>query len=314
MNDYNYSVMKGNLDIILVSKRHNLCYSFKISLNTLFLIFTLLFLLSFGAISFLIQNTHFTIAKVKITLAEQENRRLLSKLQNLKERLIELANEIRKEIAQDNRERSFLQIAQIAPDIWAMGVGGRKRSRIPDGLTEPAARILDELYQSVDIIQGQLNLRCGSLAEIKDEINKKFDLWGHIPSINPVPGTGIGSGFGYRVDPIDGTIRMHEGVDLGAPTGTPILASADGIVSYADWNMGYGYVVDIDHGYGFVSRYAHCSKILVRVGDFVKRGQVIALVGRTGRTTCPHLHYEVHVSGIKVNPANYIHSSEIVFD
>ncbi len=314
MDDYNYNVMKGNLDIILLSKRYNFCYSFKISLKTVIIISTLFFILSAGAIFFFIQNTRFTITEVKIKLAEQENEKLLSKLQNLKATLIEFEKEIEKQIVQDSRERSFLQIAQIAPDIWAMGVGGSKTSRIPDGIAEPTARILDNLYQSVDRLRGQMNLRCRSLMEMEDEINKKFDLWKHIPSINPVPGTVVGSGFGYRVDPIDGTVKMHEGIDLGAPTGTPILASAEGVVVYADWNMGYGYVVDIDHGYGFLSRYAHCSKILVKAGDLVKRGQVIALVGRTGRTTCPHLHYEVHVSGIKVNPVNYIHPAEIVFD
>jgi hypothetical protein len=217
-------------------------------------------------------------------------------------------------IAQDNRQRSFLQIAQIHPDVWSMGVGGYK-PRLPSAsISNHTEQMLDEIYRSFDILHGQCELRKNSLREIEGEISKNQHLWAHIPSINPVPGTRIGSGFGYRVDPITKGVRMHEGVDLGAPTGTPIMASADGMVCYADWNMGYGFVIDINHGYGFKSRYAHCSRILVRIGEFVKRGQVIGLIGATGRTTCPHLHYEVHVSEVKVNPANYIDFTNIVCD
>ncbi|GAI17727.1 unnamed protein product [marine sediment metagenome] len=107
---------------------------------------------------------------------------------------------------------------------------------------------------------------------------------------------------------------MHWGIDIGAPRGTNILASADGVVSYIGWNVGYGHTLDIDHGFGFRTRYAHCQRILVEKGDFVKRGQVIAAVGSTGRSIAPHLHYEVHISGVKVNPKPYIDLSSVVID
>uniref|UniRef100_A0A7C4TAN7 M23 family metallopeptidase n=1 Tax=candidate division WOR-3 bacterium TaxID=2052148 RepID=A0A7C4TAN7_UNCW3 len=305
--------MKHNIDIIIFLRRCNTCLNFAVSVSSLIIIVSALIIITGGALFFLIHNANVSIAGAKLVQAEQENRNLLNRISLIKSKLVGLSKRTGFQIAEDNRQRSFLQVAQIAPDIWAMGTGGRKIS-LNSGISSSTAMTLEEVYNSIDRIKGQLNLRQKSLQEINSELNKNYDLWRHIPSINPVPGTTIGSGFGYRIDPIDKTVRMHEGVDLGAQEGTPIMASADGIVTFADWNMGYGYVVDIDHGYGFLSRYAHCSKILVQVGDFVKRGQIIALVGRTGRTTCPHLHYEVHISGIKVNPANYIHFKDIVFD
>ena len=130
-----------------------------------------------------------------------------------------------------------------------------------------------------------------------------------------MPGRSICSGFGKRVDPIDKkTVKMHWGIDIGAPRGTLIYASADGVVSWTGWNGGYGWTVDIDHGFGFKTRYAHCQTMLVKEGNVVRRGQAIATVGSTGRSISPHLHYEVEVSGMKVNPKHYINHSSVVFD
>lgn len=302
------------LDIILFSPGQNFVYRLRLSLRAIIILLGLFFIITFGAIGLLIHNTNISVTELKNSQAIKENEEYLSKLSIFKSELDKLHTRIGSQIAEDTRQREFLQLAQIHPDVWSMGMGGRKSKSISKGITPSTAGFLEQIYGSLGVLNNQLRLRNRSIKEMEDEFNKKFDLYRHIPSINPIPGTNIGSGFGYRVDPIDNTIRMHDGVDLGAPTGTPILATADGIVKYADWNMGYGYVVDIDHGYGFLSRYAHCSKILVRVGDFVKRGQAIGLVGATGRTTCPHLHYEVHVSGIKVNPADYINFTEVIFD
>lgn len=107
---------------------------------------------------------------------------------------------------------------------------------------------------------------------------------------------------------------MHWGVDIGAPRGTNIHVTADGVVSSASWHSGYGLTVEVNHGFGYKTRYGHCQRILVKKGDVVKRGQVIAAVGNTGRSIAPHLHYEVHVSGVKVNPRSYIDVSNVVFD
>ena len=122
------------------------------------------------------------------------------------------------------------------------------------------------------------------------------------PSGLPVRNSGVTSRFGMRGHPILGGVRMHAGVDLAAPNGSPVVASADGVVSFANWNGGYGLLVAVRHGNGFETRFAHLSRILVRPGQQVSRGQVVGLVGSTGRSTGAHLHYEVRQNGRAIDP------------
>jgi hypothetical protein len=124
------------------------------------------------------------------------------------------------------------------------------------------------------------------------------------PSIWPVNGT-LRGGFGERTDPFSGEGAFHKGVDISAPTGTPVRATANGLVVHADWSGAYGRMVVVDHGNGVQTCYAHLSKFYVRTGQEVRLGQVIAAVGSTGRTTAPHLHYEVRVGGAPMNPYRY---------
>ena len=126
-----------------------------------------------------------------------------------------------------------------------------------------------------------------------------------VPSTAPVVGP-VGSGFGFRTDPITGRGALHTGLDFPADVGTPISAAAGGVVVNVEVHPGYGNLVDIDHGSGLVTRYAHASKVMVKAGDLVKRGQVVAQVGNTGRSTGPHLHFEVLVDGVPQNPARFL--------
>lgn len=125
------------------------------------------------------------------------------------------------------------------------------------------------------------------------------------PSIRPSRGY-VTSEFGYRPSPISGHLKLHQGLDFGAPPGAPVYATADGVVSFSGFDSEYGKLVSIDHGYGVVTRYAHNSELFTVVGQKVKRGDVISAVGNTGRSTGPHCHYEVRVNGVPVDPANYI--------
>lgn len=127
-----------------------------------------------------------------------------------------------------------------------------------------------------------------------------------IPSIQPVSISRMSSGFGMRVHPVLGGRRKHEGVDLPAPVGTPIRATADGVVEMADWFGGYGLFVKLEHGGSFETRYGHMSRIAVAAGQAVRKGDVIGYVGTTGRSTGPHLHYEVRIDGQAVNPLAYM--------
>ena len=126
-----------------------------------------------------------------------------------------------------------------------------------------------------------------------------------VPSALPVDGP-VGSGFGFRPDPINGRAALHTGLDFPAEIGTPIAAAAGGIVVTREWNAGYGHVLEIDHGNGLLTRYGHCSSIDVEVGALVKRGQRVAKVGNSGRSTGPHLHLEVLLSGVPQDPARFL--------
>ena len=132
-----------------------------------------------------------------------------------------------------------------------------------------------------------------------------------IPSIMPLSGEHMTSGFGMRWHPVVGGRRQHKGVDLAAPTGTPIHASADGTVAMAERYSGYGLYVQIEHGGSLETRYGHMSRIAVAEGQFVHKGDVIGYVGSTGRSTGPHLHYEVRVDGVAVNPIPYMHGGQL---
>ena len=144
---------------------------------------------------------------------------------------------------------------------------------------------------------------------------KKFDGGSQtsivsIPSVQPVTKLMFTSNFGIRSDPFQGTARMHAGVDIPGPIGTPIYATADGIIAHADRQGGYGNLVEVNHGKGIATRYGHLSKILVSDGARVTRGQLIGLMGSTGRSTGSHLHYEVRIDGHAVNPIPFLTTAD----
>lgn len=144
-----------------------------------------------------------------------------------------------------------------------------------------------------------------TVLELLDLLSDRQSLLRSTPSILPARGW-FTSTFGYRINPVTGAAVLHAGLDIASNPGTPIHAPADGVVAYAGYDAGYGKLISIDHGYGVVTRYGHNSQIFVVVGQKVKRGDVIGAVGMTGRTTGPHLHYEVRLNDVPVDPMNYI--------
>lgn len=144
-----------------------------------------------------------------------------------------------------------------------------------------------------------------SVIELWELLSDRQSLLAATPSMRPVRGP-IGSRFGYRIDPFNSRQRMHAGLDFSASPGTPVRSPADGVVSFSGWDPEYGKLVSIDHGYGVLTRYGHNSQLYVQVGQKVSKYDVISAVGSTGRSTGPHLHYEVRVNGIPVDPLNYI--------
>ena len=158
-----------------------------------------------------------------------------------------------------------------------------------------------------------------------DEFRRLFSSWKSIeggnaalainvsiPSLMPVAGAKLTSGYGMRNHPVLGGRRQHQGIDLAQPTGTPIRATADGVVGRADWFSSYGLFVSLEHGGSIETRYGHMSRLNVAAGQAVKKGDIIGYVGSTGRSTGPHLHYEVRIAGVAVNPIPYMQGDSVV--
>jgi len=156
-----------------------------------------------------------------------------------------------------------------------------------------------EQLSEASVVQSQ------AFEEVYGYLQDQKSLLASTPAIQPTTGW-ISSGFGYRKSPFTGLKEFHRGLDIATREGTPIIAPADGIVIFTGKKGGLGRLLTINHGHGIITRYAHLQKSLLKRGSHVKRGDKIALVGNTGRSTAPHLHYEVHLNGIPVNPAKYI--------
>lgn len=178
-------------------------------------------------------------------------------------------------------------------------------SRSPNAIQSSSTKFFSDL--EVRIIQSQKASQKVDLdiTKLWDNLSERRDLLDHTPSIYPAYGW-VSSHFGYRNDPFTGKVTLHKGLDVAGPTGTPVLAPASGVVSYVGYEPGYGKIVSIDHGFGVVTRFAHNSKIFVKVGQQVARRDKISAIGNTGRSSGPHVHYEVRVNGIPVDPKNYV--------
>jgi murein DD-endopeptidase MepM/ murein hydrolase activator NlpD len=173
------------------------------------------------------------------------------------------------------------------------------------GMSEGHRVAIDTLNSSMDSLDERADQYTDLFTLIESRLLEGRLAQLLIPSTKPVEGP-IGSGFGFRTDPITGRGALHMGLDFPAEVGTAIVAAAGGVVINTDTHAAFGNMVDIDHGSGLVTRYAHASKLLVKTGDLVKRGQTVALVGNTGRSTGPHLHFEVLVDGVPQNPARFL--------
>ncbi|MBT5027141.1 MAG: M23 family metallopeptidase [Nitrospinaceae bacterium] len=188
------------------------------------------------------------------------------------------------------------------------GVGGPyglSSNSFTTAMGRGASTMVDRLSNGLDHLSKQAKIESISFQELDNFFKNQKSLLSSTPSIWPTRGW-VTSNFGFRKSPFTGLREKHEGWDIAARNGSPVRATADGVVVVEGREYGYGNLVEVDHGYGLVTRYGHNSKHLVKVGDRIKRGQVVSLVGSTGRSTGPHLHYEVLLHGVPVNPKNYI--------
>ena len=210
----------------------------------------------------------------------------------------------------DNIYRVIFEAEPIASEIREAGFGGVNRYKELENYTN--AELIINTSKKLDKLSKQMYIQSKSFDEVFDMALKKEEMLAALPAIQPVSNedlTRMASGYGYRTDPVYKTTKFHAGMDFTAPRGTPIYATGNGKVIQADAaNRGYGNHVRIDHGYGYVTLYAHMRKFNVKVGQQVKRGDVIGYVGNTGKSVGPHCHYEVRKNGNPINPVNFYFS------
>ncbi len=238
------------------------------------------------------------------------NEALRGELQQFRTRVARLESSLDELAEKDAQVRNLAGLESLDPEVMEAGVGG-------PGLGSPESYPLWEmdadaaadafaLTYDLSALERRARLLASSLEEASDSLVAHRELLESTPSILPTSGW-LSSRFSQRrMHPIHNRPLPHPGVDIAANRGTPILASAKGRVVQAGWRAGYGLTVEIDHGYGYTTLYGHASKVLVRRGQQVSRGDVIAQVGSTGIATSTHVHYEVRVNGVAQNPANYI--------
>lgn len=211
----------------------------------------------------------------------------------------------------DDIYRVVFGVEPIPDEIRSAGIGGSNRYRelLEKGLAREEL-ILSNM-QKIDNMKKQMYIQTKSYDEIVEMAKNKEALLASLPAIQPISNKELkrlASGYGYRIDPIVKTKKMHYGTDFSVNKGTPVYATGDGEVKFTRSSFsGYGKQIEINHGFGYVTKYAHLNEFLVKKGQKVKRGQIIAYSGNTGKSTAPHLHYEVIKDGKKVNPVNYFY-------
>jgi hypothetical protein len=245
---------------------------------------------------------------------EREKQVLTEKIGSFEEEIDDLHRELESLTDFDNTIRLIADLDQVDDDIRKMGHGGTALPvNDPDcSVFNPIVRMqLQNLRTDIDRLKREILFQKDSFRDVINSLETKKEILRYTPSLAPVAGW-LTDGYGMRTDPFTGIPAFHHGIDIAAQRLTEIVAPADGVVTFAGWNGNFGKTVKIHHKSGYGTVYAHNYRNLVKKGDRIKRGDVIALVGNTGRSTGPHLHYEVHCNGKTVNPLDYIINREIL--
>ncbi len=280
-----------------------------LGLLLLFLSFTLLF--NYVTLRYAASIKHPLLQAILLDDQREEARKTQEVIQGHLNAMAVRLGELQAQLLQlDGLGERLAQMAGLKPKDLpppsepgkAPGRGGPAPTLSRDLSVDEFGSLLSELSHAVEERSDQLTVLEALL--VSTSANKKF-----LPSLAPVDGGWLSSSFGWRIDPFNGQKSFHEGLDFPSESGTSIVAAASGKVIFADVHPQYGKMVEIDHGNGLVTRYAHASKLFVKEGDFIVRGQKVAAVGSTGRATGPHLHFEVRLNGVPQNPARFLLSA-----
>ncbi len=243
----------------------------------------------------------------KISQLQKENSVLETQLKSMGEKITHMRSQVDQIEELDDNLRSRLDIPAIDADVRQVGIGGSDIAHI-SGIEMDNPQLKSSLINSQSVLarlEREIKLETESYKKLLSTMERKEDSLRYLPAIKPVTNSRLTDGFGRRRHPIFKRIMPHHGIDLAANRGTPVLATADGYVTFTGKNGGYGLFISINHKYGFETKYGHLQKIYVRRGQYVKRGEKIGEVGNTGISTAPHLHYEVHYHGQPVDPVDY---------
>lgn len=242
----------------------------------------------------------------RVAQLSHENEQLREEIGVLTGRMRTVERAMDKLHIRGNELRLLADLRSIDSDTREASVGGSSLGRTNVILSGEASRVLTDAQTLIDKLMREVKLQQASYDEIARRVDRNRQFFQRLPAIKPMAGYYSVNGFGMRVHPVLGVYRMHAGVDIINDDGTKIYASGDGTVRFSGRTQGgYGIVVEIDHGSGYTTLYAHLSSVRVRPGQSVKRGELIALSGRSGLVSGPHLHYEVRRNGAMQNPVDY---------
>lgn len=271
-------------------------------------VFLALVFLSSAFFSFI--SLHFRLPIVEnilVSVQQQETRQTRDYITNNLNLMANRLGELQGRLLQlDSLGDRVSDLAGIKPKAAAEGAAKPGQG----GPFLPAPLSATELQQEIERLAQAVDRQADDLAFMEFRLLEKRVEERLMPTTLPVKNAVLGSGFGYRNDPFAGLRSRHDGLDFAAPTGTPVVAAADGVVLTASYHPEFGNMIDIDHGDGLMSRYAHLSAMDVAESQIVRRGEKIGAVGTTGRSTGPHLHFEVRMLGVPQNPANFLKRGE----
>jgi murein DD-endopeptidase MepM/ murein hydrolase activator NlpD len=266
-----------------------------------------------SSISILASHAGDIARAIELKKLDSQNGALRAEIGRFGAQIAELRKAMDASFNLQNRARMLASLDPISNDVWHVGVGGPEPLPLQMETAYPDSIFLG-LNENLGTMLRQSKLQLDSYREVISVLDKEQEVRESTPAIRPVKGGFLSSRFGRRMDPFLGEITLHTGVDYRARTGSPVVATADGVVSFAGRDGGFGYMIEIDHGNGFRTRYAHLSKILVARGQRVKRSEMIGLVGNTGHSTGSHLHYEVLFRKAHRDPLQYVLPEGVSFD
>ena len=243
----------------------------------------------------------------RISLLNTENRILKDQIRELSQKMSSAERVLGNLADRGNELRLVADLKKIDDDTRTAAIGGAAMPVAANAfLTGEASEVLTAAQAMIERLTREVKLQQTSYDEIARRMEQNKTFFSHLPAIKPMNGSYSLNGFGMRVHPVLRVYRMHDGIDIINDVGTNVYAAGDGVVRFAGRTQGgYGVVVEVDHGYGYSSLYAHLSQVLVKSGRTVKRGELIARCGRTGLVSGPHLHYEIRHNGAKQNPVDY---------